>query len=707
MVKKVIALLTSIIIFYSTNVVMGCAADLKQVWVSQPLLDNVVSLDDNLYLTLETLKDSDGTQHSRICRSTDLKNWETINLSFEAKNLYQNGDRFLIAAKDPDANSSLGLSFYESKDGYTWTKSGDDFYGEILYVCKDSNEVGLKLYSEKNGYEKNVSTTDFISFRDGTMEGTAVENASDTLRYNVVDENLIIHDYSSDEEYILDFLSASNENNICIYKSYKYLLLFDNIKNQIYSSSNLQDWEKVTGVDENFWTDKKIFNYNGNTYLIYPKVDDTAYIEHKILSSDGKTFEETSAFSFLDSYMINKDITLANAVIKDMYDFAIIHENKIWFRLDSEIFDCNGWMIADNEGNGTYYGLPQYEYNGAPSHFEIESSNKDKPAFGNIVMRMPIYPQTQMKEYGKAIWTTDDNNQTIFEHEMPGIVCDVAYHNGYYYCKYFENNSYVCATSQDAKNWTTMNIKNISGNAYIIEDYDGKIKKLNSNDDIIEIVYENNNQMFPNTFYKVDSNRNMLIGSEYLYRVDGNKVQFSTDGIYYIEFSCNMDLPTKLKLYENDKYYLFARQNSEYVGFTADTGTFYYAIEKDKFNQKISVLNNDKPPYIIYNDKILAFEQPPVIQDDRTLIPIRFLFEQMGAAVDWNGDTRTATIAQNDRTITFSIDNTTATVNGQPTQMDVPAQIVNDKTLVPLRFLSESLGYTVNWDGDNRIVTIE
>ena len=82
---------------------------------------------------------------------------------------------------------------------------------------------------------------------------------------------------------------------------------------------------------------------------------------------------------------------------------------------------------------------------------------------------------------------------------------------------------------------------------------------------------------------------------------------------------------------------------------------------------------------------------------------MRFLFEQMGAAVTWDDATQTATAAilagadgEQERSVTFGIDNTTATVNGS-------------KTMVPLRFLSENLGFDVQWDEATRtaIVTTE
>ena len=111
-------------------------------------------------------------------------------------------------------------------------------------------------------------------------------------------------------------------------------------------------------------------------------------------------------------------------------------------------------------------------------------------------------------------------------------------------------------------------------------------------------------------------------------------------------------------------------------------------------------------PYVCVNNTILGFETPPVTESDRTLVPMRFLFEQLGAEVTWDEATETATAVKDDTTISFTIDNTTATVNGAATTMDVPARLVNDKTMVPLRFLSEEMGYTVEWDEETRMATV-
>lgn len=111
-------------------------------------------------------------------------------------------------------------------------------------------------------------------------------------------------------------------------------------------------------------------------------------------------------------------------------------------------------------------------------------------------------------------------------------------------------------------------------------------------------------------------------------------------------------------------------------------------------------------PTIVLNDTILGFEEPPVVEQDRVLVPMRFLFEQMGADVDWEGASQTATVMQNGETISFQIGQQAAQVNGAVQMMDVPAKLENDKTMVPIRFLSENLGYQVEWDGDTNTVTI-
>ncbi|QGG48966.1 copper amine oxidase N-terminal domain-containing protein [Heliorestis convoluta] len=106
------------------------------------------------------------------------------------------------------------------------------------------------------------------------------------------------------------------------------------------------------------------------------------------------------------------------------------------------------------------------------------------------------------------------------------------------------------------------------------------------------------------------------------------------------------------------------------------------------------------------NGESIVLEQSPIIEHGRTLVPLRAIFEALGAEVTWNGETRTVTGTKDDIVINLQIENTIAIVNNQEVSLDVPAMIMNGRTLVPLRFIAESLGAEVSWDGKNRVVLI-
>ena len=110
---------------------------------------------------------------------------------------------------------------------------------------------------------------------------------------------------------------------------------------------------------------------------------------------------------------------------------------------------------------------------------------------------------------------------------------------------------------------------------------------------------------------------------------------------------------------------------------------------------------------ITVGGKEIAFDVAPQIEEDRVLVPLRAVFEQLGDFVDWNEETKTAKIIGGDITIEFVIGNIEVKVNGEEKQMDIPAKILNGRTLVPMRFLSEALGYQVNWNKEARIVSVD
>lgn len=90
----------------------------------------------------------------------------------------------------------------------------------------------------------------------------------------------------------------------------------------------------------------------------------------------------------------------------------------------------------------------------------------------------------------------------------------------------------------------------------------------------------------------------------------------------------------------------------------------------------------------------------------RVMVPLRAIFESLGAEVDWDANTRTITGTKGDTIVTLVVNSPTATVNGKEIVLDVPPVIIDGRTLVPVRFVSESLGAEVEWDGNRRQVNI-
>ncbi|MDK2960711.1 MAG: N-acetylmuramoyl-L-alanine amidase [Bacillota bacterium] len=97
---------------------------------------------------------------------------------------------------------------------------------------------------------------------------------------------------------------------------------------------------------------------------------------------------------------------------------------------------------------------------------------------------------------------------------------------------------------------------------------------------------------------------------------------------------------------------------------------------------------------------------PPVIKNNRTLVPLRVISEGLGAQVGWNASTRTVTVQAPGQEIKLVIGSSTATVNGKSVKLDAPAEIIKNRTFVPLRFIGEALGAEVHWDQNSRTVTI-
>lgn len=114
----------------------------------------------------------------------------------------------------------------------------------------------------------------------------------------------------------------------------------------------------------------------------------------------------------------------------------------------------------------------------------------------------------------------------------------------------------------------------------------------------------------------------------------------------------------------------------------------------------------EEPIRVMVDGRQLTFDVDPVIENDRTLVPMRLIFEALGAKVDWDETSRTADAVRGETTIRITIDNAEMVKNDEIVTLDAPARLIGGRTLVPVRAVSEGLGAQVGWDAATRTVQI-
>jgi Copper amine oxidase N-terminal domain len=102
----------------------------------------------------------------------------------------------------------------------------------------------------------------------------------------------------------------------------------------------------------------------------------------------------------------------------------------------------------------------------------------------------------------------------------------------------------------------------------------------------------------------------------------------------------------------------------------------------------------------------VSFDMPPMMMQGRVLVPLRGIFERLGATVDYDARTQHIVAVHGAQTVELTIGSRQARVNDTPTLLDVPAMAINGRTMVPLRFISEALGATVQWVEASRTILI-
>lgn len=124
------------------------------------------------------------------------------------------------------------------------------------------------------------------------------------------------------------------------------------------------------------------------------------------------------------------------------------------------------------------------------------------------------------------------------------------------------------------------------------------------------------------------------------------------------------------------------------------------------FTMILSSLTAHAEIQVHLDGKNLNFDVPPIVMNDRTMVPFRAIFAAMGADVVWYGEEKVVCAQLNDTEIFMQIGQPFIIVNDEVTLLDTPPVVVNDRTLIPLRAVSEAFKMEVQWDGSTNTVII-
>ena len=210
---------------------------------------------------------------------------------------------------------------------------------------------------------------------------------------------------------------------------------------------------------------------------------------------------------------------------------------------------------------------------------------------------------------------------------------------------------------------------------------------LKSPDDVCNYVYSTVLPATPET-----ETLNLSVSAYYPHVTDGIVV-YLVDGVWYHETSTS---PYKCTL---DLSRLSEGPHTLTVKYCTKNGT--------QLMSKEHTFNVSRPIKVFIDGNQLSFSDcSPFVLNGRTLVPLRAIFEALGAEISWNDATQTVTSVKGDTTISFTIGSDIFTKNGVRTTLDVPPQLYSSRTVVPVRAVAESFGCNVDWDSSTNSVII-
>ena len=235
---------------------------------------------------------------------------------------------------------------------------------------------------------------------------------------------------------------------------------------------------------------------------------------------------------------------------------------------------------------------------------------------------------------------------------------------------------------------------------YTASDYNDDF--LNSRYVKSEDVYFNNFDMYNDAIVNVSMEEDniytfelvlgegsgFIMNSRLIVGEDGIAEELSTTAVYPIEFTGGVP---------SSATSIFTYTDKDFPEFTNKNTLTGWGVTDKILASGIKVL---------MNDSLIDFDVPPQLINDRTMVPFRKIFEAMGAVVNFEEETATVFATKGDIALTHQIGSQTLFLNDSQIEMDVASVLVDNRTLMPARFIAEALGIEVEWYGPLNLVIV-
>ncbi len=600
----------------------------------------------------------------------------------DGKGVYEdeNGDKY-IPSQDGDGEA---IPVTENPDGSYKDEDDNTYiptYEGIVEVTKDEDgnyedEDGNKYVKDEDGYfVKAVS----VEINTASMD----KAASDGKDYIVIDEILsgaelkIVYTDSDENEVIVDEWTSDGE-------AHKTALLAEDKEYTLKVVKNPDgfgaDREEIPfNIHGGFLTDE-----NGNYYVTFTRTMFQLFVE----GSDGKNID--GAVLRITDKDGNDVLLEEDTAYENSYKLSTSGENT--FLSDP----VRSSILSDFNTNETY----TIHSDSVPTGYKVfEPADIALDVNGRIDWEkttaepVPFYA-TAIAFITERVYTDDDNNGIYEDANGDNFVPVDKNEDGRYSV---EDDEFVKVTDDDNDNI----YEDEDGNKYYPDDYEEPSRPSrpsSSGGSTGHFRYKVN----------VETTENGYASSDKKAASSGEKVTITVnaDNGYTSSVKVTDKLGRNIEITKTgEDTYSFLMPASE-VTVKAVFSEGKKEIDPDKVAiiDAIILTINEKGAWVF--GKYVENDVPPVIRNSRTMLPIRFVAENLGAVVGWDDALDKVTITKGEKLIEIYIDSATAYVNGEAITLDSPAYIENSRTYLPLRFVAENLDATVLWKATTHQVYI-